>query len=126
MERSTRNRILVVDDEEDVREALGKILEKEDFEVETASGVDEALELAARKRFDLVITDLIMPTASGLTLLLRLRASKADLPVIVMTAYGNWDSYLEAMDLGVADYLTKPLKRDEIVGRVRSSLATKR
>jgi DNA-binding NtrC family response regulator len=116
----TRGNILVVDDEAAQREILRTILAAEGYEVETARNASEALEKGGRRRFDLVITDLRMPGADGMSLVREL--SKEDPPtlVIIMTGFGSLDSAEQAMKQGAFDYLAKPLERDDllrIVGR---------
>ncbi len=116
-------RVLVVDDELEVREALKRILLKEHYEVEAAADGLEARDLVASRTFNLVITDLIMPGMDGLTLLGHLREACPDTRVMIMTAYGGWDSYLDAMNAGAFNYVTKPIKKDELLRLVRSALA---
>ncbi len=116
----TAGQILVVDDESAQREILRTILSAEGYLVETAATAAEAMQRGERQRFDVVLTDLRMPGADGLTLVRSL--SKEDPPtlVIIMTGHGSLDSAGQAMQLGAFDYLTKPLERDDllrIVGR---------
>lgn len=122
MTERARGRILVVDDEREVREALERILRKEEFDVETAATTKEALDLADRSHFDLVITDLVMPGADGIALLSGLRGAHPDVKVVVVTAFGEWTSYLDAMNAGAIDYVTKPLRKSEIIRLVRRAL----
>lgn len=116
-------RVLVVDDELEVREALKRILQKENLEVATAADGSEALSLFAAGRFQLVITDLIMPGLDGLRLLTELRLLQPTLPVLIMTAYGGWDTYLDAMNSGAFNYVTKPIKREDLLRLVRDAIA---
>lgn len=115
-------RVLVVDDEPEVREALKRILQKEHYEVEAAADGLEARDLVASRSFNLVITDLIMPGMDGLALLTHLRQACPDTRVMIMTAYGGWDSYLDAMNSGAFNYVTKPIKKDELLRLVRNAL----
>lgn len=115
-------RVLVVDDDVEVREALQRILRKENLEVTTAADGGEALTLFTQGRFDLVISDLIMPVMDGLTLLREIRHIDPDARVLIMTAYGGWDSYLDAMNAGAFNYVTKPIKREELLQQVRNAL----
>jgi two-component system response regulator HydG len=114
--------VLIVDDEESVRLALKRILRAEGLHVEDAANAIEALALARRMPFDLVITDLVMPGPDGLSLLSNLKTIESPPKVILITAYGEWDTYLAAMNEGAFDYLTKPLKRNQIVLLVRHAL----
>jgi two-component system response regulator PilR (NtrC family) len=116
----TKGQILVVDDEAAQREILRTILVAEGYEVETARTAAEALEKGGRKRFDLVITDLRMPGADGLSLVRELSREDPPTLVIIMTGFGSLDSAEQAMRQGAFDYLAKPLERDDllrIVGR---------
>jgi DNA-binding NtrC family response regulator len=106
--------VLVVDDEEAQRKVLAGFLRKKGFEVLTAAGAAEALDLAAAQTVDLVLTDLRMPGGGGLELLRGLRGMNPGVPVIVMTAYGTVTSAVEAMKQGAADYLGKPVDLDEL------------
>ena len=109
-----KKRILVVDDEQNSREGLTKILIKEGYEVVAAESGEEALAEAKKQEFDLIITDLRMPEISGIDVLEKIRAKKPDIGVIIVTAYGEVNSYLKAMTLGAFEYLNKPIKLDEL------------
>ncbi|HWU38727.1 MAG TPA: sigma-54 dependent transcriptional regulator [Candidatus Acidoferrum sp.] len=108
-------RILVVDDEGAQREILRTILSAEGYGVETAGSAAEALAKSARTRFDLVLTDLRMPGADGLSLVGQLTKEDPPTLVILMTAYGSMDSAEQALKQGAFDYLTKPLGREELL-----------
>ncbi|HSB69918.1 MAG TPA: sigma-54 dependent transcriptional regulator [Candidatus Methylomirabilis sp.] len=116
----SKGQILVVDDEASQREILRTILSSEGYGVEAAGSVAEAIQKSEQKRFDLVLTDLRMPGADGLSLVGRLTREDPPTLVILMTAYGSIDTAEEALRQGAFDYLTKPLEREElllIVGR---------
>ncbi len=116
----TKGQILVVDDEAAQREILRTILAAEGYQVEVAKSAAEALDKGGRRRFDLVLTDLRMPGADGLSLVRELSREDPPTLVIVMTGFGSLDSAEQAMKQGAFDYLTKPLERDDllrIVGR---------
>jgi DNA-binding NtrC family response regulator len=106
--------VLVVDDEEAQRKVLAGFLKKRGYEVLTAAGAADALDLAATHTVDLVLTDLRMPGGGGLELLRGLRSMNPEVPVIVMTAYGTVTSAVDAMKQGAADYLGKPVDLDEL------------
>ncbi|MGZ3418427.1 MAG: sigma-54-dependent transcriptional regulator [Polyangiales bacterium] len=108
-------RILVVDDEENLRLVLRTLLKRAGYEVETASTGEEALEKVEAFGPDVVITDVRMPKMSGLDLLAALRAKQSPATVIVMSAYGSVDLALEAMKAGAYDYVAKPFKPDEVL-----------
>ncbi len=114
-------RVLVVDDEENLRIVLKTLLRRHGYEVETAQSGEEALGLVERFGPDFVITDVKMPKMGGMDLLATLKA-KGDLTtVIVMSAYGNLDLAIEAIKAGAYDYVHKPFKPDEIVFALRKA-----
>jgi two-component system response regulator AtoC len=108
-------RVLVADDEENLRLVLKTLLRRSGYEVEAAGSGEEALALVESFGPDFVITDVRMPRMGGLDLLATLRAKGNDATVIVMSAYGSNDLALEAMKAGAYDYVSKPFKPDEIV-----------
>lgn len=107
-------RILVVDDEENTRIGLTKLLSQEGFEVESAANGNDALELLGQKKVSLVISDINMPDMNGLVFLRELSRNFPSTNVIMITAYGGVESYLEAMNLGAYEYLHKPVRLDEL------------
>jgi DNA-binding NtrC family response regulator len=111
----SKGHILVVDDEGAQREVLRTILSSEGYRVETAGTAAEALQQSGRMHFDLVLTDLRMPGADGLSLVGQLTREDPPALVILMTAYGSKDSAEQAVKQGAFDYLTKPLEREELL-----------
>ena len=107
-------RILVVDDEENARIALSKILTREGYDVVSAANGYEALNYLRGKDVDLIITDINMPEMNGMAFLRELNKVHPASNVIMITAYGEVESYIEAMDLGVFEYINKPVKIDEL------------
>lgn len=107
-------RILVVDDEESIREFLNIMLKKDGYDVTLAEDGERAKELLEKKSFSLVISDLQMPKLNGMELLKHIRAQHPDILVMMITAFGSTESAVEAMKLGAYDYLTKPFKLDEV------------
>ena len=103
-------RILIVDDEPNVRLGYRITLETEGYEVSEANGAVDALRAFAVSRFDLAILDLRMPEMDGLELLAELRAAHVSVPVVIITAYGDIPNAVRAMKLGAIDFLQKPLK----------------
>ena len=114
--------ILVVDDEENAREGLSKILSKEGYRVDTAPNGKEAIDNLKRQRYDLVITDMRMPLMDGFEVLREIKKMDENIGVIMITAYGEVDTYLEAMNAGATEYLNKPINSDELVQVVRNCL----
>jgi two-component system, NtrC family, response regulator AtoC len=114
-------RVLVVDDEENLRLVVRSFLKRDGYEVEVAGGVEEALPLIESFGPDFVITDVRMPRLGGLDLLATLKAKGDPATVIVMSAYGNVDLAIEAMKAGAYDYLQKPFKAEELLLTLRKA-----
>src|SRR5260370_20293289 len=114
-------RVLVVDDEENIRLVLRTLLKKHGYEVEIAEEGEGAL--AALDSFDpdVILTDVRMPRMGGLDLLAALKAKQHPATVIVMSAYGNVDLAIEAMKAGAYDYASKPFKPDQTVLPLRNA-----
>ena len=117
------SRILVVDDEEAMREFLRILLEKDGHQVTTAADGEAGLALATSRELDLVISDIKMPRLDGAGLLTGLREHGLETPVIMVTAYASSDSAIQAMKHGAFDYITKPFKVDEIRLVIQRALA---
>ena len=115
-------RVLVVDDEQRMRRVLQILIEKLGLESHGAESAERALEYLQGNQVDLVLTDLKMPGIGGLEFLARLRAIDADVPVIVLTAYGTVSSAVDAMKLGAFDFLLKPFDRTALEIVVRKAL----
>jgi len=122
----TAARILIVDDEANARTALVELLRDDGYVVELAGDGLEALDKAAELAPDLVLTDLKMPGMSGLELLARLREGDPDLPVVVMTAFGEVENAVSAMRSGASDYLVKPLNVTELGAVIERELEQRR
>ena len=117
-----RARVLVVDDEESVRITTAAILEQEGYEVATASDGREALEMAARTHYDLVLTDLRMDDMDGSTLIHELQQRHPSVVTIVLTGYASIESSIDALRQGVYDYLVKPCMVEDLKRTVRRAL----
>ena len=115
-------RILVVDDEPALRDALESSLAFEGYEVTTASDGVEALDTIAAGRPDLVLLDIMMPRMDGLTAVRRLRARGDNVPVLMLTARDAVGDRVTGLDVGADDYLAKPFELDELLARVRALL----
>jgi two-component system response regulator AtoC len=115
-------RILIVDDDPYFLRVLSRILTGENFQVKTAEGAVEAAQILQENCFDLVISDLRLPDGDGLSILQEIRKAGSEIPVVILTAYGEVDSYLEAMNAGATEYLNKPVKSEELLAVVRSCL----
>jgi signal transduction histidine kinase len=113
-------KILVVDDEEAVREVIQAMLETEGYEVDVAGDAVEALADAKQKQYDLLITDICMPEIDGLELSRRLRESSPDIASILVTGYPTVDTAMAGIKTGVYDYIIKPVRKDKLCHSVAS------
>ncbi len=114
-------RVLVVDDEDNLRHMLQILLKREGYEAFGVASVDAALAELASRPFDIILTDLRMPGRGGLELVDEVRQRNLDTTVVVMTAYGSRDIAIEAMKHGAYDYLSKPFEADELVLLLRKA-----
>ena len=130
-EKALKARILVIDDESSMGEFMRIMLGKEGYSVAAETSAHRALQNLksaqknSDKRFDLVITDLMMPEMSGLELLSEVKKIDPELEVIVMTAFGSIDTAVEALKKGAGDYITKPFKVDEIKISIKKTIEEK-
>jgi len=116
-------RILIIDDELDMLMLLKMILEDNTpFSVETTNSPGEGLKIIRDGSFDLVITDLKMPGIDGMELFNEIRENQPGLPVIIITAYGSQEAADEAIQEGIADFITKPFKKQRILISIRKAL----
>lgn len=120
-----KSRILVVDDEESIREFLDIMLRKEGYEVTMAEDGAKAIDLLKKKTFDLVISDMQMPQVTGMELLKHVKDNFPDLLFMMITAFGTTETAVEAMKLGAYDYITKPFKIDEVRIVIGNALKSK-
>lgn len=111
---SSVKNILIVDDEENARLGLSKLLAQEGFAVDCVANGYEALEFLKKQKVELIISDINMPEMNGLAFLRELHRNYPGIHVIMITAYGGVESYLEAMNLGAFEYIHKPVKLDEL------------
>jgi DNA-binding response OmpR family regulator len=114
-------RVLVVEDDEDIAQALQRSLRMEGYEVRVAGDGEAALEQAASFLPDLVVLDLGLPKLDGIEVARRLRA-ESDVPILVLTARDALESRVEGLDSGADDYLVKPFERQELLARMRALL----
>lgn len=125
MER-TGSRIIVVDDEPGMREFLEIMLQKDGYEVLTASDGPEALDRIENDLYDLAIVDIQMPMMNGIEVLKKINDCSPETTVIMITAYASHETAIEAMKLGAYDYITKPFKIDEIKLVIKKALDKKK
>jgi DNA-binding response OmpR family regulator len=116
------DRILVVEDESAISEAVSYALREAGYEVDAVDDGEDALERARTRQYDLMVLDLLLPGLSGTEVCSRLRAERSDLPIVMLTALDSEHDRVEGLDTGADDYVTKPFSVAELVSRVRSHL----
>jgi excisionase family DNA binding protein len=117
-----RPRILVVDDEASIRDLLAKTLALAEYDVDVSPDGRSALERMRMYPYDLLIADLKMPGMDGLAVIREAKRYKADLPVIIITGFSTESSAIEAVNLGVAGYLTKPFRVPQVLAAAARAL----
>ncbi len=120
--RPSRARVLVVDDEAAIRDMLEKALSLAEYDVETAPDGRTAIDRLRAARYDLLVTDLRMPGIDGLAVIREARRLRPDLPVVIITGYSSEASAIEAIDLGVSGYLTKPFRVPKVLATAAKAL----
>jgi excisionase family DNA binding protein len=119
----SRKRVLVVDDEASIRELLAKTLAIAEYDVDTAGDPSTALERLRANAYDLLIADLKMPGMDGLTLIRQARQIQSHLPVIIITGFSSESSAIEAVNLGVDGYLTKPFRVPQVLAAAAKAMS---
>ena len=124
--RESKGSLLVVDDEPELRESLEDLLRAEGYEVSGAATAQEGLALLAKKPFDLVLLDVMLPDRSGIEVLRDIRSSDLALPVVIITAYGSVENAVAAMRNGATNYVTKPWDNENLLAEIRGLVRNKR
>jgi DNA-binding NtrC family response regulator len=114
--------VLIIDDEEVMREILEALLTREGYRVKVASSGEEGLECARAASFDAAVVDVMMPGIDGIATLEELKKIDEDLPVVMVTAFASVETAISAMKRGAFDYITKPFKNDEVIVVVRNAV----
>ncbi|HLB44833.1 MAG TPA: response regulator, partial [Candidatus Limnocylindrales bacterium] len=117
-----RGAVLVIDDEDIMRDILGTLLSREGYSVRLAASGAEGLDLARTYPFDAAIVDVMMPDLDGMQTLEELRKLDEELPVVMITAFASVENAIAAMKRGAFDYITKPFKNDEVLAVLRNAL----
>ena len=115
-------RILYVEDEKFLADAVKHNLEKEGFTVDLASNGEEGLDMALKSIYDCVVLDIMLPKLSGTDILIRMREKKVETPVIMLSALSEVETKINHLDRGADDYLAKPFKTAELVARIKALL----
>ena len=118
-------RIMIIEDDEEMRSLLKDFFEEEGFETDSVSNGVDALRMLSKDHFDLVITDIRMPGLTGLDILPRIRSLKPETPIIVMTAYGSDDVRRRSFERGATIYLEKPIHLSELRTVIREMVLRK-
>ncbi len=118
----TQKKILLVDDEANVRTVFSDILKKESYLVKEAKDGPEAIKAIDEETFDLALVDLRMPRMDGIEVLENIKKRKPEIPVIVYTGYGSITSAVEAMRKGAFDYLNKPFSPQQLKSNIKKAL----
>ena len=121
-----RGRILVIDDEPDIRESLEALLSGENYRVELAANATEGLKRLEQTTFDLVLLDLMMPDKSGMQVLEEIRARDTETPVFMITAYGSIEVAVEALKRGASDYFSKPWDNEKLLIEIDRMISARR
>src|SRR5947208_11815152 len=123
---SRHGTVLVVDEEEIMREILETLLTREGYDVRVASSGAEGVDIARAPPVDAALVDIMMPGLDGIATLDELKRIDEDLAVIIITAYASVESAISAMKSGAFDYITKPFKNDEVLVVVRNAMERRR
>lgn len=115
-------RLLLIEDDQALRQGLARQLEAEGYRVEQAADGEEGLYHAKEFPFDLAIVDLGLPKLNGLTIVQRLRAAGSDMPLLVLTARSTWQDKVAGLEAGADDYVVKPFDYPELAARVKALL----
>ncbi len=118
-------RILVVEDEIELQEAIADGLRMEGYAVDTCDNGEDAVEFVFCENYDIIILDLNLPKMDGYEVLLRIREDKPDIKVIILSARGSVDDKVKGLDIGANDYLSKPFHFAELEARIRNLLRQK-
>src|SRR3972149_1925179 len=114
--------ILIVDDEETLRESMGRLLTREGYSITTAGTGEAALELLHLNAYDMILTDIFLPGIDGIEVLRKCREKNAEQLVIVMTAFASLETAVDALRAGAYDYIMKPIIHEEIKLLIKGAL----
>ncbi|MRG29203.1 response regulator transcription factor, partial [Laceyella tengchongensis] len=114
-------RVLIADDDKEIRDLLKKYLQRELYEVDTAIDGEEVLRLFSHKKYNLIILDLMMPKVDGMEVCRKLR-DKSNVPILMLTAKDDEVDKIVGLSIGADDYITKPFSINEVVARVKALL----
>jgi len=122
---SEAGRVLIIDDEEALRDSMSQVLAKEGYELRCAADCRQGVELFGRETFQLIFLDLRLPDADGLSVLRQMKEASPEIPVVMITGFGSIESAVESIKLGAFDYLAKPFAPDELRLVARQALQSR-
>jgi len=125
-DETSRGRVLVIDDEPDIRESLEALLSQEGYQVGLAGNAAEGLKRLETGLYDLVLLDLMMPDKSGMQVLEEIRARDQDTPIFMITAYGSIEVAIDALKRGASDYFSKPWDNQKLLIEIDRMIASRR
>jgi DNA-binding NtrC family response regulator len=114
--------VLFVDDDEQFRKAIVRIFEASGFDITTAKDGQEALDLLSESKYNLIITDLKMPGLDGYELMREIKRREIIIPVIILTGYGEVETYMDLMNMGVYDHIEKPVSGRDLIDLARKAI----
>ena len=115
-------KLLIVDDEDDLRELLSQVLAGTGYQIQTAADGEEALALLAKESFDVVLLDIQMPKVDGIQVLKYLKKDKPEVRAIVLTGYADLRNAMEAREFGARDFISKPYKLEDVLSTIERIL----
>lgn len=122
MTGNRKHRLLVVDDEEDLRNLLGQILTTEGYDIVTAPDGEEAIRLLDRERFDATLLDILMPKRNGMAVLKHIQKNHPSTKAIMLTGYANLEYSMEARKHGAVEFISKPYKLETVLSALDRAL----
>ncbi|MBA4371704.1 MAG: hypothetical protein C0402_02450 [Thermodesulfovibrio sp.] len=115
-------RLLIVEDEETLRESLKRVLTQAGYEVDSVGSSEAALQTLDKKSYELIITDIILPGVNGIQLLKKCKEKNEKVKFLIITAFASIETAVEAIRAGAFDYLVKPIQHQEIKDTIRKAL----
>lgn len=115
-------RILIVEDEKHLADAISELLKKENFTVDVAYDGEEGLDCAYSDIYDLILLDIMLPKINGIDILKELRSNNVEIPILLLTARDQLNDKVHGLNSGADDYLTKPFAKEELIARVKALL----
>jgi len=124
MREGKKHRLLIVDDEGDLRDLLSRVLSTEGYEIVTASDGTEAIEILQREAFDVALLDILMPQENGFTVLKHITKNHPGTKSIMLTAYNNLRAAIEAREYGAVEFISKPYKLETVLSALTKAIAS--